>query len=272
MDIHTSKKIEQPIAMKIVEVRDEAKNIRTFRFNYKLNAKPGQFILLWVPRLNLKPFGVSRQEPAGFEITVCKVGPFTEELFKKKVGEYVGIQGPYGKPFSTCRKNSVLVAGGYGAAPLAFLADELAKEGGKISIIMGAKTSDCLLFQSRFRNKNIKLLCATDDGSAGKKGFTTDILAELLSEDKTINMLYTCGPEVMMKKVIELSDKHNIDCEVSLERYMKCGFGICGQCCLDHTGIRLCKEGPVFSKEFIKENISEFNKHKRDATGKKAVC
>jgi dihydroorotate dehydrogenase electron transfer subunit len=267
------KKIEQPIAVKIAEVRDEAKNIRSFRFNYRINAKPGQFILLWIPRLNLKPFGVSRQDSTGFEITVCKVGPFTEELFKMKVGDYVGIQGPYGKPFSACKKNSVLVAGGYGAAPLAFLADELAKEGGRVNFIIGAKTADSLVYKTktRFNNPNIKLTHTTDDGSGGRKGFTTDVLKELLQNDKNIDMIFTCGPEVMMKKVIELSDQYCIDCEASLERYMKCGFGICGQCCTDHTGIRLCKEGPVFSKDFIKEHISEFNKHKRDATGKKIL-
>ena len=81
-------------------------------------------------------------------------------------------------------------------------------------------------------------------------------------------MIYTCGPEIMMQKVIELSDEYGADCEVSMERYMKCGFGLCGQCCVDGQGLRVCKEGPVFDKEIVK-NAKEFNRYHRDATGKK---
>lgn len=263
------KNIEQPKAMKIVEVRCEAKDICTFKFNEKLKAEPGQFVMLWLPRINQKPFGISKLSEDSFELTICKVGSFTDELFKKNPGDYVGIQGPYGKPFSLEAKNAVLVAGGYGSAPIAFLADALISKGAKVTLIIGAKNKESLVFENRFKDSNATLICTTDDGSLGRKGFTTDALKDVLENDKTVDMIYTCGPEIMMKKVIELADTYNVNCQASLERYMKCGFGICGQCCVDDTGVRICKEGPVFDKEFIKKYVLEFGKYHRDGTGKK---
>ncbi len=260
-------KLEQPKAMKIASIKKEAEGIKTFTFEEKIDAKPGQFILLWIPRLNLKPFGVSRLTEKGFEITVCKRGDFTEKLFEMRPGEYVGIQGPYGKPFSMHCKNAVLVGGGYGTAPLAFLADELAKRGTKVRLLQGARNKDLLIYQERFAGSKVELITRTDDGSCGNKGFSTCALKEALESDKSIDMIYTCGPEVMMQKVIELADFYQKDCECSLERYMKCGFGVCGQCCIDDTGSRVCTEGPVYAKEYIKKYISEFGKPHRDGTG-----
>ena len=259
-------KIEQPITVKVEKIIDEAKDIKTFIFKHKLEAKPGQFIMFWLPRINQKPFGVSYLKEDSFGVTVSKVGPFTEEVFKLKENSYVGIQGPYGKEFEIRGTNVVLVGGGYGTAPLAFLADELIKKNKDVTFIIGAKTKEYLVYEKRFENKKIKIMYCTDDGSYGKKGFTTDVLKDIINEK--IDMIYTCGPEIMMKKVIEISDLNNIECQVSLERYMKCGFGICGQCVVDPLGIRVCKEGPVFDKEIIKK-ISEFGEYKRDATGKK---
>ena len=262
-------KIEQPIIMPIIDIVDEAQDIKTFKFKGKIKARPGQFVLLWIPRLNLKPFGVSYQDDNSFSVTVSKIGKFTKELFKKKVGDRIGIQGPYGKTFQIDKKNVILVGGGYGAAPLAFLAETLEKQGAKVTFIIGAKTKGCFIYESRFKNSKINLLCMTDDGSLGKKGFTTDVLKQILNKDKNVDMVYTVGPEIMMKKVIEVTDEYKIPCQASLERYMKCGFGICGQCCVDRVGVRVCQEGPVFSKEFIKKYINEFGKYERDKTGNK---
>jgi len=274
MSLNTKYKIqnikpEQPIIYKIIDIIDEAEGIKTFKLKGSIDALPGQFVMAWIPRLNLKPFGISAQDENSFNITVSQRGNFTEELFKKKIGDSLGIQGPYGKIFSQDKNNVILVGGGYGAAPLAFLADELEKKGAKITLIIGARDKGCLIYEERFKNRNINLLCMTDDGSSGQKGFTTDALRKILSEDKEIEMVYTVGPEIMMQKIIDLTDEFNIPCEASLERYMKCGFGICGQCCVDGSGVRVCQEGPVFSKEFIKEHISEFGKYERDKTGNK---
>jgi dihydroorotate dehydrogenase electron transfer subunit len=262
-------KEELPKSMKIGKIVDEAKDIRTFIFNGRVDAKPGQFLMLWIPRLNAKPFGISFQDSSRFGITVCNVGEFTKVLFQKKVGEYVGIFGPYGKSFSTDAKKAVLVGGGYGAAPLAFLADELSSRGADVTLVLGAKSKECMCYTKRFKGSGVRMMCATDDGTMGLKGYSTQVLKDILKLDKEIDMIYTCGPEVMMQNVIHISDEYDIPCEASLERYMKCGFGICGQCCVDDSGVRVCKEGPVFTKEFIEENIPEFGKYKRDGTGAK---
>jgi len=253
--------VELPVVLEIDEIRNEAKDVRSFFFVSNFRAQPGQFIMLWLPRINQKPFGVSYLEEGRFGVTVSKVGHFTEELFKLKKGDRVGIQGPYGKPFTIQGERALLVGGGYGTAPLGFLADELSKLGKEIYMLVGAKNKEYLCYQDRFQD----MVCCTDDGSCGIKGFTTDVLEDMLKKKK-IDMIYTCGPEIMMKRVIELSDEYDILCQVSLERYMKCGFGVCGQCAVDPIGVCVCKEGPVFDKSVVKQ-ITEFSKYKRDGTG-----
>jgi dihydroorotase len=267
---------EQPIAMKIVSIKDEAKDIKTFRFNQKsenkIEGKPGQYVFLWLPGVNLKPFSIANVSEEYFEIMVCKVGNFSSALFEKKVGDYVGVQGPYGTSFVLGGKNAILVGGGYGSAPLAFLGEELLKAGcGKVRLIIGARNKDLLVYTNKFieEGSQIELIQTTDDGSNGKKGFTTDALREVLQADNEVDRIYTVGPEIMMNKVIELSDQFNIGCQVSVERYMKCGFGICGQCCVDGTGGTTCRDGPIYDKQYVKAHISEFNKYHRDATGTK---
>ena len=251
--------------IRIKKIIKEAKGIKSFVFEHKLDAKPGQFIILWIPRLDEKPFGISYQDNKKFAITVSSVGAFTEKLCKMKEGDLVGIKGPYGNPFTIEGKRIALVAGGYGAGPIAFLADEAVKQRKKVYLIIGARNKDYLLYLDRFKNSKVKLLACTDDGSYGEKGFTTDLLGKMI---KKIDKVYACGPEIMMKYVLKLAEANNTDAEFSLERYMKCGQGLCGQCCVDETGWRVCKEGPVFNKKQIKQ-IKEFANYKREKSGKK---
>jgi len=259
--------IEKPLVLEIEKIVDEAKDLRSFVFRYRLNAKPGQFVMVWLPRIDEKPFSISYQDKEKFAITVFNVGPFTSKMFELEVGDKIGIRGPYGNGFSYFGKRAALVGGGCGAAPLGFLADELKKKGKDIHYIIGARSKGCLLFEKRMQMSGIKTYFTTDDGSYGFKGYTTEVLKKIISEKK-IDAVYTCGPEIMMKFIAEICDKAGIPCEISMERYMKCGFGICGQCCVDSTGERVCKEGPVFSGDKIKK-IFEFGRYKREASGKK---
>ncbi|MFW6014217.1 MAG: dihydroorotate dehydrogenase electron transfer subunit [Candidatus Nanoarchaeia archaeon] len=265
--LNEQNKKEQPKALKINSIKNEAEDVKTFTFKNKIDAVPGQFVMLWIPRIGMKPFGVSGLDEYSFSVTVSRVGNFTSCLFEKKQGEYVGVSGPYGKGFSTKRKNPILVAGGYGSAPLALLAECLEKEGANVTLIIGARNERYITFKDRFKESSINVVYCTDDGSKGIKGFTTDALEEVLKK-KECDFIYTVGPEIMMKKVIDISDVHGIDCEASIERYMKCGFGICGQCCVDGTGERLCTNGPVYNKDYIKDKITEFGLYKRDVTGR----
>ena len=255
------------VTIPIKEIINESKDLKTLVFEHKLDAKPGQFIMLWIPRVNEKPFSISCHNESRFAITVSKVGPFTEELFKLKQGDFVGIKGPYGQGYNLKGKNIVLVGGGYGAASLAFLADSAKPQNINVNFIIGAKSKDYLLYEERMKQNGIKTSICTDDGSHGKKAFTTELLLDSLEKDKP-DAVYACGPEVMLKKVVDICKEKNIYCEISLERMIKCGGGLCGNCCLDSTGWRVCQEGPVFNMEQVKQ-ISEFGVYKRDKTGKK---
>lgn len=258
-------KLEQPTTLPIKKIVQENPAVKTFYFDINLQAKPGQFIMFWLPQEDQKPFGVSYQKNSQTGITICKVGLFTEKVFKLKEGDLVGIQGPYGTYFNTSEaKNIALVAGGYGAAPLSFLAEKNTEK--NIDFIMGAQTKDKLLFQDRLKDK-VNLHNCTDDGSCGFKGFSTEKLRKIIKE-KTIDLVCACGPELMQQKIVEICGSNNIPCQISLERYIKCGIGLCGQCTVDPLGIRMCKEGPVINKDLVKQ-IYEFGKYKRDASGKK---
>ena len=105
---------------------------------------------------------------------------------------------------------------------------------------------------------------STDDGSKGFKGLASDMAKELINKNN-FDSIITCGPELMMKNLLELCP--DVPFQASLERYMKCGIGICGQCCIGE-GLRVCVEGPVFYGEMLR-NIKDFGVFKRDASGKK---
>jgi len=105
---------------------------------------------------------------------------------------------------------------------------------------------------------------ATEDGSEGHGGLVTELMeAEL--KGKKFESILTCGPERMMYAVVSSGVKRGIRVQASLERHMKCGFGICGSCVLDSIGLRVCSDGPVFDGTTLLK--SEFGKRKRDASG-----
>lgn len=262
--------MSKPIQLKISKITDENPFVKTFYFSHALKSQPGQFVMLWIPGLDQKPFSVAYDNGKSFGLTIFKRGPTTEKLFAMKVGDRVGISGPYGTYFTVDpRLHYIMVAGGYGAAPLGNLAEALQGKA-KIDFIVGARSKDLLLFQNRLKKiKKCKLNITTDDGSAGHKGYVTDLLPELLKKDRRA-LVVTCGPEIMQKKILDICNEHRVNCEVSIERYMKCGVGVCGQCSADPLGICLCTEGPVVSGK-IASQITEFGKYHRDKTGAKVV-
>ena len=262
------RKTEEIRIIEIAKIVEETKDIKTLIFNYPLKSLPGQFIEIWIPGTDEKPYSISYQDNERFGVTVFTLGPFSKKLNSLKAGDKVGIRGPYGRPFTVKRCNAVLVGGGCGSAPLAFLANELKKAGAKVDFITGARTKDLLLFEDRMKTAGINYYPCTNDGSHGVQGFTTDLLNKILSAAQNIDKVYTCGPEVMMKKVLDFCEQHSIECEISMERFMKCGFGICGQCCLDNTGQRVCADGPVMTNDEVKKTF-EFGKYARAKSGKK---
>jgi len=246
---------EQKIHRKLTikQVVDENHKTKTFFFNEDIDIKPGQFIMLWLPVIDEKPFTLSYKKPAG--ITVELKGKFTKELFKLKQGDNLFYRGPFGNGFAAYSKKALVVAGGMGMAGVSLLIQVLENP----RIIFGAKQKRDLFFTNRFDME----IC-TDDGSIGYNGFATDRLKELVKE-KRYDTIYTCGPEVMMKKVFDIAEKYKIKCEASLERFMHCGIGVCGSCACGNKLV--CKDGSVFSSGDLRE-MKDFGRHARLKNGK----
>lgn len=255
--------------VKIAEIIQENPTVRTFIFDYSVNAKPGQFVDLWIPGVNEKPFSVAYDDGKQLWLTICAVGETSKKMFEFKVGDRVGIRGPFGTNFTFSEGQTLaLLGGGYGAAPLYFVAKEALKSNCQIEFIVGARNQDLLLYIERLKKlPNVNLHIATDDGSVGHKGYNTELLEQVISQKK-IDTIMTCGPEMMMKRVSDIAAANNINAQISVERYMKCGFGICGNCTVDDLGIRTCSEGPVMPNEIARQ-ITEFGKYHRDAEGMK---
>lgn len=252
------------ITAKITKIRKETDRVSTYELDYKLNAEPGQFIMLWLPGNGERPMGVADNEL--MTITVAHVGSFTEEMRKLKEGNLLSFRGPMGHGFALDKnfKNILLVAGGTGVVPVHLLAKKAKKEGFKIHTVLGAKTKKEICYGKRFAKLSDEFLITTDDGSEGFKGNAVQGAGKILKNHK-VDAVYSCGPEIMMKFLAELCKKENIPCQLSLERYMKCGLGICGSCMIGDKMV--CKDGPVFSGEDVL-NLKEFGKMKRDASGK----
>jgi len=176
---------------------------------------PGRFFMVWLPRLDEKPYALAYVEEERLGVTVQKRGPFSTALCELKPGAKVGLRGPFGRGFWGMEQHVdssrvVLIGGGCGMAVLAPLTQQLP---GAV-IVQGAR--------------------------------------------------YTCGPEEMMARAAEVCRTAGIGCQAALERYMKCGIGVCGQC--DCDGRRVCVEGPGFSLEELAE-MPSFGRIRRDKTG-----
>jgi len=256
-------KLKTMEATRVLDVVQENQRMKSIYLDSPISASPGQFVMVWIPGMDEKPFSLSYCDGSKIGITVAAVGPFSKRLHEVKAGEMLWIRGPFGNGFRLEGENVAVIGGGCGVAPLAFLAEELVKNGRKVFFINGAKTKDELLFVERVRKAGVEPIICTDDGSEGRKGFATDTFAELLAREK-VDCAYTCGPEIMMKKVVDLCLQNKIGCQASLERFMKCGFGVCGQCAVD--GLLVCKDGPVFPISKLSK-LKEFGSVRRNACG-----
>ncbi len=250
--------------MNIVEIKEivvETPSIKTFYFDQGLDIYPGQFVMVWIPGEDEYPMSLPFQKDRQ-GITVRKVGPGTEALHSRKVGDRIGIRGPYGNGYDLFGEKILAVIGGIGGASVLPAIVEAAESGREVVCALGGRTEKELLFLDRL-SELTDLKVATDDGSAGHHGFVTDLVEDLMHD---IDLIITCGPEVMMKRVFQISKRYGVPIQASLERYMKCGIGVCGSCVVD--GLRVCAEGPVLNGPQLAD-LDEFGKCERDPTGKK---
>jgi dihydroorotate dehydrogenase electron transfer subunit len=246
-----------PVTVTITRIKQETQNIRSFFFDQPFVFNPGQFVMVWVPGVDEVPMALSSPN----SITVQNVGDATAALFAFAPGDRLGIRGPFGNGFSKGEK-VLAIAGGVGAAPLL----PLAKADCVMTLLLGARNEAELLFVDQL-DECTDVVIATDDGSLGHNGFVTALMDDL--NLTAYDRIAVCGPEVMMRavlaKVAEKGLEHKT--EFSLHRYMKCGVGVCGSCCIDPSGLRVCRDGPVFPGNLLQK--SEFGHYMRDASGRK---
>ena len=250
-----------PRVVPILEIVSENPYTKTFVLRDCIpNANPGQFVMLWIPGFDEKPFAVVKRDP--LTLTVAAVGPFSRRLHAMNVGDQVGWRGPFGHGFDlSASGEALLLGGGYGVAALYFAAEELQKQQAEITVAIGGRTAQDLLFEQRLRALGVRVEIATEDGSHGRRGFVTEAVREIIDVKPTI---LACGPEAMLVAVMREALAKNINAQLSVERYMKCGFGICGQCTL--SGKLVCQDGPVFTARELSQ-LPEFGRLHRDASG-----
>jgi dihydroorotate dehydrogenase electron transfer subunit len=264
----------RPIVGPIQQIREETPRTKTFTLfapEIARTASPGQFLMVWIPGVDEIPMSISSiKHPHLVEFAAAKVGNATAALHAMNEGDLLGLRGPLGHGFTFPRsidKGPLLfVAGGCGSPPLAFATEVAVKKGHEIHVALGASTRSELLFRQRFQELAQKIIIATDDGSDGILGTAVDAAAFHLDIDSRYAACLACGPEGMLTSLATLLSKYTIPVQISLERYMKCGVGLCGHCIIDHQGTRVCLEGPVFNAKTLKD--TDFGKWKRDSTGK----
>jgi dihydroorotate dehydrogenase electron transfer subunit len=245
--------------------------VKTFSFRDKQCAKaePAQFLMLWIPGVDEIPLSILDANVDGtVSVAVKRVGEATEALCERSTGDVVGIRGPFGNSFSLRTGRILIVGGGTGVVPLLFLTKKIVSEATNLTFVVGAKAREELLFTHELEKLCSKrnVIATTEDGSYGLKCLATTPLETLLVRER-FDMIYTCGPEQMMRKVFDQAEKRGIQFEASLERLMRCAIGLCGSCVIGKY--RVCRDGPVFNAEQIRELKKEFGVSKRDFNGKR---
>jgi dihydroorotate dehydrogenase electron transfer subunit len=217
---------------------------------------PGQFVMVKITsgrELFLRrPLAILSHDGSVLEILYKVKGQGTAELSRSRPGDVLWFLGPLGNGFSLPREDDevVFVAGGTGLPPIMSLASQV----GRGSLVIGARSkADIPLMERMQAIPGITVLPVTEDGSLGERGLATDVLARLLGRAGRAHVVYACGPHGMLKKVYELSREKSARCEVSLEEYMACGFGVCSACAVKTTegSQRVCCQGPVFDAGII---------------------
>jgi dihydroorotate dehydrogenase electron transfer subunit len=226
--------------------------------------RPGQFVHVRVPNLDgavlRRPFSVFTAEGDGFSILYKRVGRGTNAMQGLKPGDPIDVLGPLGNGFPLNRHGTfpLLVAGGYGVAPLFFLAQRLTSPG---LLLVGGATGDHVLLVDRFQAIGWSVEVATEDGSLGEKGRVTVLLDRWLAQHQANDAppeAYACGPDGMLRAVGSRAQSGGWNAWLSLDQHMGCGVGACLACVhrLRRKGTtawgRVCKDGPVFeSREIV---------------------
>ena len=216
--------------------------------------EPGQFVMIWVPGVKEIPMSVADFNGRELYILLKKVGEATSRLYDATLGEVLGVKGPLGNAIPSGYHNYILIAGGTGIAPIHFFIKQYSKRS-EITLIYGAKTARELVLTSLLERHDITMHFSTDDGSLGFKGTAIELFRNLVKSNTLKvgedTLVVGCGPEPMLKALIEVSRELNLNTLLGLERVMKCGVGVCGSCELGSSGLLVCRDGPWFDYRVV---------------------
>ena len=198
---------------------------------------PGQFFQIKDPHQNFpvlpRPFSIHNVYENKISFLIKKVGTATIQFSAMKVGQKMDLLGPLGNGFTLPQNKKILiVSGGIGYAPFPFLVDKLNQMKNEIFFFHGGKTAEDI-----FSNNVINF---TEDGTVGKNGLVTDGVEQFLQKNQ-VDVVYACGPQMMLKKLTEICKQFNVDLQVSLETIMACGIGTCCGCT-----IKVMKNGKIY--------------------------
>ena len=229
-------------------------------------SKPGHFVHIQV---NPYPFPLLRRAFSIYdtdgretvEVVFKVVGQGTSLLSRKEPGDQLDLLGPLGNLFAGLKSHQIgiMVAGGLGIVPVYFYASALEKLNSRAPVyfLYGARDKSELYCLNDTERLKSKVFYSTDNGTHGYKGLLTQLLAELIAEEKLPKdkiQIYACGPEPMLAALSDYAVKNNFFCELSLEVGMPCGMGTCMGCVIKYKAAdeaevsykRVCCEGPIF--------------------------
>ncbi|WP_157153894.1 dihydroorotate dehydrogenase electron transfer subunit [Brachyspira murdochii] len=253
--------LENSVVIDNIQISDDKYIIKVkSKESYKYS-KAGQFFMLKSDTFLRRPISIHYIDNDILEFYYQVKGEGTKYLSQLKKDDILNIQGPLGNGFdiSFKDKNILLVAGGMGIAPFKLLIEKLLNNNNSITLIMGGANETAIKIITRFDTSSIDLHITTDDGSVGDKCNTVDKTKELLKQ-KSFDIIYTCGPTVMMKGIINIANENNILCYASLEERMACGVNACLGCNIEikdnnseseYTLKKVCHDGPVFDSKLL---------------------
>lgn len=245
--------------VRIKKVVQECYDTKTFVFDWDAEAGPGQFIMVWIPGVDEIPMSISGINGMEKSITVKAIGDATKRIHEMREGDTLRIRGPYGNGYDLTRGEILIIGGGVGTASVM-----PAVVASGADTIIAARTHNDIIMDRTAEEHAKNLWIATDDGSRGFHGNAVQLMREKVAE-KHYDCVVACGPEVMLWFTYQACKELGLDCQLSLERYMKCGAGVCGCCVMDDS--RVCRDGPVFDMDRLSK-LTEFGVSKRDECGR----
>ena len=213
---------------------------------FPVDVKAGQFISIYCDSLTLRrPFSVYSNNNGKIGVLFKERGKGTQYIKSLKAGDLIDIIGPVGNGFNIQNKKALLIGAGIGVAPISFLKTKLQEKNIENTFIAGFLNA-----QEIPDGINVDLFY-TDDGSYGEKGSVINHIEKVIEQYKP-EVIYACGPEIVLKTTAQIGEKYDIETQIAMEKVMACSIGVCRGCVIDIkkegkiVNASVCKDGPVF--------------------------